>query len=454
MKRTLFFTLALFPVISNSYAQAPSRPDMAFEKVAYPAYPVMSVDEAIANALKNNYSIQLVKNDSASYALDASYKNAAFLPRLNGNIGTAWNVNAQKQILSDGTKREKSGLKSNNLTAQLALNWTLFDGIKMFATRDKVDQFVLMGEIAIKNQVINTVATVINTYYSIVRQKQQLKAIEEQMSISQERLNLAQYKLDIGVGTKPDVLQSKLDLNAQRAAKMEQESLISRLKEQLNELMVRQDNKYDVSDTIPINSKLVLNDLQRDIKNSSPALQLAQKNIDIARLTLKEREAERYPTVAFNCAYNFNRTNNKAVINSFSTLFNRNRGFNYGFTATIPIFNNYNNRRQIQQAKLDIGYQQLVFKQQESQISYSIINAYLDYELQKRILELEEENILIAKENVSIVFQVYKLNSTTQIQLKEAQKSLEDAYTRLIAARFNTKTAETELLRLNGGLIK
>lgn len=454
MKRKISFILALFTGISSSYAQAPARADVAFEKVAFANYPVMSVDEAIAIALKNNYTIQLAKNDSESYAIDASYKNAAFFPRLNGNLGTAWNINAQKQILSDGTKREKSGLKSNNVTAQLALNWTLFDGMKMFATRDKVDQFVLMGEIAIKNQVINTVASVINTYYSIVRQKQQLKAIEEQMSISQERLKLAEYKLDIGVGTKPDVLQSKLDLNAQRAAKMEQESLISRLKEQLNQLLVRQDNKYEVSDTIPINTKLVLADLQKNLQQSSPALQLAQKNIDIARLTLKEREAEKYPTVSFTGAYNFNRTNNKAVINTFSTLFNRNRGFNYGFTASIPIFNNYNNRRQIQQAKLDIGYQQLVFKQQESQISYSIINAFLDYELQKRILALEEENILIAKENVNIVFQVYKLNSTTQIQLKEAQKSLEDAYTRLIAARFNTKTAETELLRLNGGLIK
>jgi outer membrane protein TolC len=69
-------------------------------------------------------------------------------------------------------------------------------------------------------------------------------------------------------------------------------------------------------------------------------------------------------------------------------------------------------------------------------------------------LALEEENILLAKENVDIIMQVYKLNSTTYIQLREAQKSLEDAYNRLIAARYNTKLAETELLRLKGELVK
>jgi outer membrane protein len=67
---------------------------------------------------------------------------------------------------------------------------------------------------------------------------------------------------------------------------------------------------------------------------------------------------------------------------------------------------------------------------------------------------LEEESIALARENVDIVLQVYKLNSTTLIQLKQAQQSLEDARTRLINARYNTKLAETELLRLKGELVK
>ena len=420
-----------------------------------PAQRIVSLEEAIATALQNNYNILLAKNDSMAAALDYSYKNAGFLPRLNGNLGTAWNNNAQKQILADGSKRESKGLKSNNITTQLALNWTLFDGMKMFATRDKLEEFVKLGELGIKNQLINTVASVITTYYNIVRQKQQLKAVEEQMSLSQERVKLAQYKLDIGVGTKPDVLQGKLDLNAQKAAQLLQQNLIAKLKEELNQLMnIQQSTLYEVSDSIPINTKLSLGDIQSNVESNNPALLIAKKNIDIAGLTLKERKAEKLPTVTFNSAYNFNRTNNQAVINSFSTLFNRSKGFNYGLTATVPIFNNFNNKRQIRQAELDIQYQRIVYDNQKSLINLSVINAWSDYEQQKRALALEEENIILAKENVSILFQVYKLNSTTLIQLKEAEKSLGDAYNRLIAARYSTKLAETELLRLKGDLIK
>ena len=101
---------------------------------------------------------------------------------------------------------------------------------------------------------------------------------------------------------------------------------------------------------------------------------------------MKERKAERLPTVSFNSAYNFNRTDNQAVINTFSTFVNRTKGFNYGLTATIPILNNFNTRRLIKQAQLDITYQNIVYDNQRSLLNLSLINAYQDYEQQKRAL--------------------------------------------------------------------
>ena len=430
-------------------------PILILVSVSSSAQRMLTLEEAIATALKHNYDIQLSKNDSAVAALDYSFRNAVFLPRINGNLGTNWNNNNQKQKFADGTQKQLNDIRSNNYTAAIQLNWVLFDGLKMFATRDKAQEFIKLGQLGIKNQVMNTIAAVITNYYAIVRQKQQLKAIEEQISLNQERVKLAQYKLDIGVGAKPDVLQSKVDLNAQKAAQLNLENLTAQLKEQLNQVMnVESNNRYDVSDSIPINMQVSLADIQENIENNNPLLLIAHKNIDIARFTLKEREAERFPIVSLNSSYNYNRNNNKATVNPFLPLYSRNFGRNVGLTVSIPILNNFNTKRLIKQAELNIQYQQLVYDNQKSLLSFSIINAYKDYELQKRALALEEENIMLAKENVDIVFQVYKLNSTTLIQLKEAQKSLEDAYTRLIDARYNTKLAETELLRLKGGLVK
>ncbi|MBU9937179.1 MAG: TolC family protein [Ferruginibacter sp.] len=415
----------------------------------------LTVEQAIAATLENNFDIQLLRNDSGSYALDKSYARAAFLPRLNATTGLVYNNNSQKQRLADGSKRESNGIRSNNINASFQLNWTLFDGLKMFATRDKLNEFVKLGELNIKNQMVTSVASVINNYYNIVRQKQQLKAIEEQMGINEERVKVAEKKLSVGLGAKPELLQGKVDLNAQKAARLTQLTLIEQLKEQLNQLMnVALNTRYEVSDSITFADDIILGDLMSTVETTNPQLLLTKKNIDISKLTLKERKAERYPVLTFNSAYNYSRTNNKTVINPFTPLFNRNNGFNYGIGITIPILNGFNTKRLIQQAQLDIDYLNISYQNQKAKIDLGITNAFKDYELQKKTLALEEENIILAKENVFISLERLRLGISTYLELRETQKSLEQAYDRLIAARYNTKLAETELLRLKGDLIR
>jgi outer membrane protein TolC len=415
----------------------------------------LTIEQAIATSLANNYDILLSRNDSVLAALDYAYANYAFYPRLNASAGYNLTNNDSKQVLADQSKRERNGIKSNSLTSSINLNWTLFDGLKMFATKKRLGQLVELGELQVKNQVITTVGDVMRTYYDVVRQQQQLKAIAETMELSEERLKLAQYKFDIGTGAKPDLLQAQIDLNAQKSAYLTQQTNILKTKELLNQLLsIPVDTEFNVLDTIPITTGLLLDSIQNGLTGINPQLLLLQKNVDIANLSLQERKAERLPTVSFNSAYNFNRTDNKSVINPFQPLFNQNRGLNYGLTATIPIFNGLNTRRLIKAAELDIEYQELQYKKNLAQITTSITNAYKDYDLSKRTLILEEQNILLVRENLFIARERYRLGISTFLEMREAQRSLEDANNRLIQARYNTKIAEIELLRLRGDLVR
>ena len=419
------------------------------------AQSLLTVEETIALALRSNYDILLVRNDSAVFALDYSFRNAAFLPRLNATGAKVWNNNNQKQEFSDGTKRERNGVKSSNLTGSVNLNWTLFDGMRMFATRDKLFEFQKLGELSIKAQAVTTVADIMTTYYNIVRQKQQLRAVEEQMSIDEERVKIAERKYSVGLGSKPELLQARVDLNAQKAAQLQQQTLIAQLMEQLNQLAGQPVGKYfEVADSIPINLNLELGTISDNIESTNPNLLVALKNIDIANLTLRERRAERWPSLAFNSAYNYSKADNKAVVNPFTPLFSQNSGYNYGFNVSIPILIGFNTRRLIRQAELDIRYQQLFFENQRLIVNVGVSNAFKSYEYQKKALILEEENIQLAKENVTIALERFRQGVSTNLELREAQISLQDAYNRLIAARYNTKLAEIDLMRLRGDIIK
>jgi outer membrane protein len=417
---------------------------------------VLTLEEAISTALKNNYNILLAKIDSTAAALDNSYATAAFIPQINATAGRLWNVNAQKVEFADGRKRDTTGLKNNNIAAAVSLNWTLFDGLRMFATRDRLAELVRLGEYTIKNEVVNTVANVITTYYNVVQEKQQLKAIEEQMNINAERVKLADRKLSVGLGTRQELLQAQTDLNAQKSAQLGQRTAIEQLKQQLNQVMgIDIARSYDVLDTIPINSGIQLEDVRSAAETNNPQLLIARQNINIANIVLRERKAEFFPTLNFVSAYSFNKQNNNAVVNvQAQPLFSLNRGLNYGFTLSVPILNNLNTRRLVRQAKLDIRFQELQLDNQRSLLDLGIYNAFKTYQFQMQALELEEANIQLAKDNVFIAFERYRLGVSTYLELRDAQQSLETAYNRLIDARYNTKVAETELLRLRGDLVR
>ncbi|HET9058038.1 MAG TPA: TolC family protein [Chitinophagaceae bacterium] len=420
------------------------------------AQKILSLEEAVATALKNNYDIQLAKIDSSSSALDYSYRWVAFIPRLNATTGIVFNNNDQLQKFSNGNIRQAKNVRSDVINGNLQLNWTLFDGLKMFATRDKLEEIVKLGELNIKNNIVNTIADVINNYYNIVRQKQQLKAIEEQMSISTERVRLADKKLSVGLGSKPELLQAKVDLNAQKASQLRQQALIAQLKDQLNITMNIEatSSVYDVSDSIPFKDDLKIDEIINEAEKANPLLQIARKNIDITKLTLKEQKADRFPSLTFNSNYNYSRTDNSTAINPNLPIYSRNNGFNYGLTIGIPILNGLSVQRQIKQTQIDLRFQQVNLDRQKATINLGIMVAFKDYQLQKQDLALEEENINLARENVSIALERFKQGVSTFLELREAQKSLEDAFNRLIAARYNTKLAETELLRLKGDIIK
>jgi outer membrane protein TolC len=416
----------------------------------------LSLNEAIALSLQNNYDIQLSRNDSSLAALNNAYSSYALLPRVNANGGLIFNNNNQKQELANGTKRG-GDVVSNNLSASVNLDWTLFDGFRMFIARKRLNEMLTLGELQIKNQVIATVSDVMRIYYDIIRQEQQLRSIEEQMQLSEERLKIAQYKFDIGTGAKPDVLQAQIDFNGQRSAHLTQQVNINKLKETLNNLLVIPlSNNYIIADTtIQFNPNLTLDSVQNGIDATNPQLLIARQNLLIAGLALRERRAERFPTVEFNSAYNFNRTRNQSVVNEITQpLLNQNKGFNYGITALIPIFNGFTNRRLTRAAQLDIDYQQLQYKRSMALITTNISNAHRDYDLYKRTLVLEEENIKLVRENLFIARERYRLGISTFLEMREAQQSLADANTRLIEARYNTKIAEIELLRLRGDLVK
>lgn len=415
------------------------------------AQELLTLEKALQIGLKNNYDILMARNRKEAADLNYHYAFGAFLPTLNGSASRTWsNVNV-KQKYSTGNNVERNNSSSNNTALSADLDWTLFDGLKVFATKDKLKAIQSLGNIQVKEQMVISIADMIDAYYIIVLQKQELKTITEQMAISKERVKIALNKLQSGLGSKIDYLQAKVDLNAQKADSLRQQTLIAESKTTLNRLIqLPDDQQYRVSDSIPVNMDLQLGEIRQTALAQNYGLLSAQKNIDISRLALKEINRSRFPTISFTSSYSYSKQNSQAGF----FLFNQSKGLDYGFKASIPIFQRFNIDRQAKQAKLDIAYGELSLQDNRSQVTTAVRNAYKDYVYYKKAMTLELENMDVAEENVKVTLAAFRLGQVSSIEIKEAQQSLADARMRLITARYNAKLSETKLLQLQGKLLR
>lgn len=416
---------------------------------------LISVEQFVALALEKNYDVKLAQNALEVSQVEKAYASGLFLPRFNAVGGITRTVNNQRLEFQDPARNNTGQAVSNNTFASIQLNWVLFDGTRMFATYNRINALQVQNELLLKEQMNNTVAVVITNYYDIVRQKQQLMAVQEQMALSAERVKIAEKKLQVGVGAKPELLQAKVDYNSQRTQALQQEALIIQLKQQMRQLIGDElAATFEVSDSIPLTMMVDVEGIRAGIENANFLLRSLRTGLEVSQLAIRESKADILPTVALNGTYNFSETDNIKLINPFGTLFNRSNGYNYGITLNLPLFNGFTIRRNVEQAEVSYARQQLLLNQQRLIVDVLIENALVNYENARKILAVEEETILLAKENVFIALESFRRGIGTFIELRTAQQSLADAYSRLIAARYAAKVAETELLRLRGALIQ
>lgn len=98
----------------------------------------LSLEEAITIGLKNNFSIQIAKNDLQVAVNNNSLGNAGFLPTLNLSGGAKQSVNGNKSEDQSGVSTESKNQRTITANAAVALDWTLFDGFGMFIKKEKL----------------------------------------------------------------------------------------------------------------------------------------------------------------------------------------------------------------------------------------------------------------------------------------------------------------------------
>jgi len=415
----------------------------------------LDLNTAISLAVKNNYNILLAKDSLSISRNNNTYGNAGALPIISMGAGANVESNQVKQVLLGGTK-EVNGVISRNYVGDIALSYTLFNGFKPYATKARFNQLVKQGEINVKIQLESIIEQVMRAYYNLITAEKSLKVIKETISIDDERIKIAETKFKIGSGSKIDLLQAKVDRNQQQSQLLSQQISIDSAKIFLNQIMVRDPNlPFRLADTdIIIDFNPSLEKLLDSADMNNFVLKTAKTNIQIQTIASKERKADLFPVLQGFAGYYYSNSENANYYPALgNALLNRNIGPEIGLNLSWNIFNGKFYSIRYKNAKVLIDRAQLNYRNQLSLVHANLIYQFQSFQNFMNALKLEEENVLLARENFNIALKKYRLGASTQLDLITAVQSLESSLNRLVQAKFNAKISEINLLQLSGSLV-
>ncbi len=413
--------------------------------LAVSAQQKLSLADAMGIALKNNYDIRLAQNDADISRINNTLGNAGMLPavQLIGSVNRA--LNNVNQQLSSGPSNFYPSQNSSTLNAGAELSWTLFDGGKMFVTKSKLDEIQRLGDLQFRAKVLQTQAEVIAAYYNVVSQKQQLISINEVINYNRDRVKIIQTGFDHGYYIKSDLFQAQIDLNVALENAINQKFAIQLALRNLNLLLAQPtDVNFEVDDSIPLNYNPNRDKLTHQLLTNNTDILSLQKQKEIALLVLKENESLYLPKLNFNAGYIYN----KNISSQGSVLQNQSFGPELGGTLTIPLYSAGENKRKVAGAKIQLQSADFQLKNLQLQTTTALENALTDFENQRELLHIEQQNHQLTKQNLEISLNRLAQGQTTSIEVHLAQESFAQSVTRLINFEYNLKMAETNIRRL------
>lgn len=412
-----------------------------------------TLKQCLEEGLMNNYSLRITRNEELISKNNATLGNAGFLPTVDltaSYTGTADNTNTEERETGITTKQR--GVFDQTLDAGLDVNWTVFDGFSISTTYKQLQELKRQGETNTRIAIEDFIATLTAEYYNYIQQEIRLKNFRYAVSLSKERLRIVEERYHIGNFSRLDYQQATVDFNADSAQYMKQQELVHTSRINLNELMAAKDvdRPIQVRDSvIDISDFLDFNDLWNSTLTANASLLRADQNSVIAQLDYKKVLSRNYPYVRLNAGYGY--TLNKYDVNA--TRSRSNWEFSGGVTVGFNIFDG-NRKREKRNASLAIRNAQLEREELEQGLRADLSNLWQAYRNNLRLLSLERQNLIAAKENHDIAKDRYLLGDLSGIEMREAQKSLLDAEERILSAEYDTKMCEISLLQISGKIMQ
>ena len=423
--------------------------------------PLLTKEEAIEQALEQNFNILVARNDVKIASNNKNILNTGYLPSLTGLSGANYNrddstIEFPGQVDEDGNPRPDLTIdkaESQRYNAGLNLDYTLFDGLgRLYNYRILKEQYNL-SELQARQTIELTIVELMSVYYEIARLTENENVQQEALEISKDRIKRLQYAFEYGQATKLDILNAEVDLTNDSINLLNTQQLLNNAKRDLNVVLNRDlTHVFEVDTTVRFLPELEIDVILESASENNVTVLQTESNLAINDYDIKVSKSGYLPRIGLLGSYGWN-LNQSAASAFFPGVNNETFSLGAGASLTWNLFDGGTTITRVKNSKIAYKNQELLKNQVLLEVDRDILNALETYENRLEIFKIQEQAVITNESNFARSREQFQLGRITSIQFRQAQIDLLNARTVKNLAKYDAKLAEIQLLQLAGQIL-
>lgn len=430
-----------------------------------------NLEMCVNRAIEKNISIKQSELDFKESEINKKNTIGNFIPNINIGSSHSWNIGLNQNITTGVLENITTQFSSFDLNVGV----DIYNGLKNIKQLHLANLRILASQYQLSDMKENISLLVANSYLQILFNKEFIKIQESQFEISKSEIDRAKELVLNGVIPRGDLYEFEANLASVEKTLIDAKNNYLLSKISLAQILLIEDyenfeiadNEYEViyTNILDKSPKEIFNiavNNKNEVKLSETNLAIAEKNLEYNKSFLQPRLSAFYSystRIAYsdrlvgsgqyeNIPIGFVESTDQRVFapfeisnvvpaKSFAYQFDKNAGQNFGLSLSIPVFNNFSVRSNINRSKINILKNKNQLIQTKLDLENTINQAYNNakgalkaYNAAKKTLDARKLSFDYAKEK----FVLGALNSFDFSQIKQR---FETAQSDLITSKFD-----------------
>ena len=430
-----------------------------------------TLQECVNRALNENISIKQAELDYLDSEISRKTAIGNFLPNLNIGSSHSWNIGLNQNITTGLLENVTTQFSSMNLN----MNIDILNGLKNIKQLHLANLSILANQYQLADMKENISLLVANSFLQILFNKEILKVQKLQLEISKKEVERANELVDNGVIPSGDLYEFEANLSSVEKSLIDAENSLKLAKMSLAQVLLIED--YENFDIVDKDYKLEISNIldkspneifayavdnKNEIKIAETNLQIAKKSLELNKSFLQPRLSAFY-SLSTRIAYSdrlagtgdfsyvpigiVENTNQRVLSpvqntiiippKSFSDQFDINKGQNYGLSLSIPVFNGFSVRSNVNRSKVNIQRSENLLFQTKLDLENTINQAYNDAIGSLKAYQASKKSFSSRKLSFEYAQEKLNLGVLNPYEYSQVKQRYESSQSDLIRSKFD-----------------